>query len=171
MMQAAHLAAIASAFSEQRGALERYLTAITRDPESAQDLTQDAFLRLAREVEAGRTPDDIAAWLRRVGANLAMSRGRHLQVVERRAGQLARPAEPRTPEHEVVESEVHAAALRLVAALPGPEREALLLAAQGYGGSEIAARIERTPGATRTMLCRARAKLREGLLQAGFAPA
>src|SRR6266516_6126858 len=68
------------------------LTQRTRDAEVAQDLAQEAFLRLAREIEAGRQPRDTGAWLRRVGANLAASRGRHLQVVDRHAASLPRPA-------------------------------------------------------------------------------
>ncbi len=37
---------------------------------------QESFLRLFKEVEAGRTPDNVRAWLYRVGSNLAISRGR-----------------------------------------------------------------------------------------------
>jgi RNA polymerase sigma-70 factor (ECF subfamily) len=160
--------AIESAFIAHRGQLERYLTVLTRDPEVAQDLAQEAFLRLAREIQAGRRPDNVAAWLHRVATNLAMSRGRHLQVVDRRAGELARPREAASPEAETVRGELQTAVAQLVAELPHPERIALVLASQGYDGAEIAARVGRTPGATRTLLCRTRAKLRHRLTQAGF---
>ncbi len=170
-MLGSQLVAIESAFGEHRLPLERRLTLLTRDPEAAQDLAQEAFLRLAREVAADRAPDDIAAWLHRVGSNLVMSRGRHLQVVDRRAGELPRPAEPPTPEHEVLRGELHSAVRRLMARLTTTERDALLLAAEGYRGTEIAASLGRTPGATRTLLCRTRAKLREQLVQLGYSPA
>ncbi|HMJ81385.1 MAG TPA: sigma factor-like helix-turn-helix DNA-binding protein, partial [Candidatus Dormibacteraeota bacterium] len=42
-------------------------------------------------------------------------------------------------------------------------RLALLLAAQGQSGREIAAALGRTESATRTILCRARRRLRDEL--------
>ncbi len=106
-----------------------------------------------------------------VGANLATSRGRHVQVVTRHEAELPRPSEPPSPERLVVQAELSSAVSLLVDQLPVHERRALVLAATGVGGPEIARSIGRTPGATRTLLCRARAKLRERLLLAGFAGA
>jgi RNA polymerase sigma-70 factor (ECF subfamily) len=168
-MQAYAERLVEAAFTEHRASLVRRLTAVTRNADVAEDLAQEAFLRLAREIEAGRLPDDVGAWLRRVGTNLAMSRGRHLQVVDRRAGALPRPAEPDSPEHAVVEGELTAAVGAVLAQMSRAERHALALAANGYGGIEIAASLGRTPGATRTLLCRARAKIRERVEIAGFA--
>lgn len=162
---------VETAYAEHSGALVRHLTKVTRDVEVAQDLAQESFLRLAREVEAGRRPDDVGAWLHRVGMNLAMSRGRHLQVVDRRAGSLPRPAEPPRPDDIAATGELTAAVAEALSALSGAERHALVLAAYGFEGTEIARSIERTPGATRTLLCRARAKIREHVRTAGMAPA
>ena len=162
---------VEAAYTEHRAALVRHLTQVTRDAEVAQDLAQEAFLRLAREVEAGRTPDDTAAWLHRVGMNLATSRGRHLQVVDRRAGSLPWPAEAPSPEEAVADAELALAVAQALAQLSGTERHALTLAAYGFDGTEIAVSIDRTPGATRTLLCRARAKIREHVRVAGMAPA
>lgn len=162
---------VEAAYTEHKGALVRHLTQVTRDPEVAQDLAHEAFLRLAREIEGGRAPDDAAAWLHRVGMNLATSRGRHLQVVDRRADSLPRPAEPPSPERVVEAGELTAAVGEALAALSGTERHALTLAAYGFDGSEIAYSINRTPGATRTLLCRARAKVRAHVRLLGMAPA
>ena len=76
---------VQAAYLEHRGGLIRHLTLVTRDGEVAQDLAHETFIRLAHEIEAGRAPDDTAAWLHRVGRNLATSRGRHLQVEKRHA--------------------------------------------------------------------------------------
>lgn len=170
-MQAYHGQLVEAAYTEHRGALVRHLTQVTRDTEVAQDLAQDAFLRLAREIEAGRTPDDTAAWLHRVGMNLATSRGRHLQVVDRRSGSLPRPAEAPNPEDVAANGELTLAVTQALADLSGTERHALILAAYGFDGAEIATSIDRTPGATRTLLCRARAKIREHVQLAGMARA
>ena len=160
---------VEAAFTEHRAALVRHLASVTRDVDVAEDLAQEAFLRLAREIESGRTPDDSGAWLHRVGSNLAMSRGRHLQVVDRRAGFLPRPSEPLGPEHVIEQGELVAAVGAVLAGMSGPERRALALAANGYAGNEIASELGRTPGAVRTLLCRARAKIRVQVQVAGFA--
>lgn len=159
------------AYEVHRGPLVRRLTVLTRDADVAEDLAQEAFLRLAREVEAGRTPDDAGAWLHRVAGNLVASRGRHLSVVDRRAGELPRPDAPASPETLVVEAELNEALASVLAQLSSDDRGALILAAQGYRGPEIAASIGRTAGATRTLLCRARSKVRDRLGLAGFSPA
>lgn len=170
-MQACAKQSVEAAFVEHHGALVRHLTVITRDSEVAQDLAQEAFLRLTRAVETGAAPDDPAAWLHRVALNLATSRGRHLQVVDRRAAELPRPSDVADPGDIVVEGELARAVGAVLGELSRHEQDALLLAAHGYGGPEIAARIGRTPGATRTLLCRARGKIRDRVVAAGFAPA
>jgi RNA polymerase sigma-70 factor (ECF subfamily) len=162
---------IEAAFAEHRGALVRHLTTVTRDADAAEDLAQEAFLRLARQIERGKAPDDTAAWLHRVGLNLAMSRGRHLQVVERRAHSLPRPAQPRSPDDLFEIGELTLSVAQAMDRLSGAERQALMLAAFGFEGPEIAASIDRTHGATRTLLCRARAKVREHVRLVGLVPA
>ena len=162
---------VEAAYELHHGALVRRLTMLTRHADVAEDLAQEAFLRFAREVEAGRAPDDPGAWLHRVAGNLVASRGRHLTVVDRRAGELPRPDAPESPEALVIESEMNGALRTALAEMSPTDRDALMLAAQGYRGPEIAASIGRTPGATRTLLCRARTKARGRLQIAGFAPA
>ena len=86
-----------------------------------------------------------------------------------RSSDLPRPAEPQGPEQIVVEGELVAAVGGVMAQLSGTERRALSLAANGYGSREIAASVGRSPGATRTLLCRARSKIRDRVRLAGFA--
>src|SRR5262245_4333193 len=155
---------VETAFTEHRAGLVRHLTVVTRDSEAAEDLAQESFLRLVREVDGGRSPDDVAAWLHRVGMNLATSRGRHLQVAQRREAELPQPAAPADPEDAAVDAEMSATLSGLLGGLTDPERRALTMAATGHDGGEIAASIGRTPGATRTLMCRARTKLRQQML-------
>lgn len=162
-MLEAHERYMTSAYEAHHAAIIRRLTAVTRNPDDAEDLAHEAYLRLAGEIEAGRRPDDAAAWLHRVGWNLAMSRGRHRTVVDRKLAELPRPASPTTPDRTAIGRQTHAAIEAVLADLPRTERQALVLAAQGYLGEEIAASIGRTAGATRTLLCRARSKLRAQL--------
>jgi RNA polymerase sigma-70 factor (ECF subfamily) len=156
-------------YREGHDALVRRLAVLTRDRDDATDFAHEAFLRLTREVAAGRVPTEPAAWLYRVGANLAFSRGRRIAVADRRAASLPVPPPPTTPEQFVVRAELGRTLRTELGRLSAPERRAVVLAAEGYPPSEIAGTIGRTPGATRTMLCRARAKLRLGLVAAGAA--
>ena len=79
---------VEAAWTEHGPALDSYLLSLTRDPATAEDIAQEAFLRLTREVGDGRTPDNIGGWLHRVATNVAMSRARHNQVVDRYAPTL-----------------------------------------------------------------------------------
>jgi RNA polymerase sigma-70 factor (ECF subfamily) len=133
---------------------------MTHDRDAAEDILQEAFIKLITETRAGRPPEQMRAWLYRVAANGAISRGRRGSVWNRLVPRLLDRREPASPEGEALrierDSELHSA----LAALPPDARAALLLAAQGFTGQEIAASIGRSEGATRTLLCRSRVQLR-----------
>ena len=141
--------------------IERCLTGLLRDGDVAEDLAQEAFLRLHLEVSAGRTPDNVRAWLHRVASNLVASRGRHAQVAARQAPRLVMLGDATSTEDVAVRHDGEATLRTAIAELRPGEREILLLAASGYSGPEIAARLGRSQAATRTLLCRARLHLRQ----------
>lgn len=151
---------VGSAYLAHSVPLQRYLTSITRDPAAAEDLTHDAFERLTTEARAGRVPDDINAWLHRVGYNLAMSRGRRISVADRRRAELVVSDWAPSPESLTVAGEEQRAVCAALDGLGVIDRQALILASQGYRAAEIARSIGRSDVATRTLLCRARAKVR-----------
>jgi RNA polymerase sigma-70 factor (ECF subfamily) len=140
--------------------LYRFALRTCRDPEAAEDLVHEAFLRLIVEVEAGRTPDNVRAWLHRVIANLAVSNGRRAAVGRRFAPVLVRRDEPDRPDDIVLDAERRADLASVLATLPLPARTALVLAAAGFNGGEISAAVGRSGVATRTMMSRARRNLR-----------
>jgi RNA polymerase sigma factor (sigma-70 family) len=152
------------AYAQYAAEVNGYLVRVVRDPEAAADILADAFTRLVLEERAGRWPDQPRAWLYRVASNLAMSRGRHLQVAIRvdrvlRASQADRVAD--SPDAEVLRRERRGDLDRALANLGPDARAALLLAAQGFDGATIASTIGRTEAATRTLMCRSRMRLRE----------
>ena len=159
--------AIAAAWADHHAELFAFLVRATRQPDVAEDLLQDAFMRLTREMRAGRTPDNVRAWLYRVGANLAISRGRRLSSAVRGLVRLQGPAEAYhasdAPEAGYLQREAHAVLLRLLDSVGPDARTALLLSSEGFSGREIAAAIGRSELATRTLLTRTRLKLRQGL--------
>jgi RNA polymerase sigma-70 factor (ECF subfamily) len=133
----------------------------TRDREVAADLVQETFLRLVAELRAGRRPERLRAWLYRVLSNLIVSRGRHVSVVDRWRSRLrgSEDAAP-PPELAAVASETRRALEHAVAKLAPDARLALMLAAKGFTGPEIASQLGRSQAATRTLLCRARMQVR-----------
>ena len=158
---------VADAFEAYGGKLTSFAFGITRDREAADDLVQETFLRLVREITAGRTPDNIAAWLFRVCSNAATSRGRRVKVA-RRFLQAVRKADDEPPaDVEILHRETNAILLAALQTVPADARAALLMAAQGFSGREIAEAIGRSEIATRTLMFRAREKMRVTLVREG----
>jgi RNA polymerase sigma-70 factor, ECF subfamily len=157
--------ALIEAYDAYQRDIHGFLRAATRDPDVAEDLTQETFIRLMREIQAGRTPENIRAWLYTVATNLVTSRGRRMAVAERFKAVLAIRGSADSPEQETVRHERQDIVQRALARLPTDDRTALLLSAHGFAGHDIAAVLGRSEGATRTLLCRARIRLREQVLQ------
>jgi RNA polymerase sigma-70 factor, ECF subfamily len=169
--EAREQAAVLGAYDAWHEELYGFLIKATRDPSAAEDLLQEAYLRLRREARSGQMPEQARPWLYRVAANLAVSRSRRVVSARRwleRFGMVEHRA--------AIEPPPEAAALRreagdeLVAAMSGistDARTALLLSAEGFSGVEIAAAIGRSDLATRTLLCRARLRLRRELSTIG----
>jgi RNA polymerase sigma-70 factor (ECF subfamily) len=155
-----------AAYERHAAEVHGFLVRTVRDADVAADLLADAFTKLLLEERGGRWPDNPRAWLYRVASNLAMSRGRRLQVAARvdRALQ-ARHRDRVSPsaDDEVLGRERRGDLNRALALLGAEARVALLLAAQGFDGATIAATIGRTEAATRTLMCRSRMRLREEL--------
>jgi RNA polymerase sigma factor (sigma-70 family) len=134
-----------------------------RDREVAEDLVHESFVRLIVEVEAGREPANTRAWLYRVIANLAVSRGRRATVAQRQLGELLDRGTQSGPEPLFLEQELRSDLETVLGELGADARKALLMAANGFTGIEIAEAIGRSGNATRSMMCRARLQLRERL--------
>ncbi len=160
-------ALVVAAWADHHAEVYAFLVRTTRDPGVAEDLLSEAYLRLTREVRAGRTPDNVRAWLYRVGANLAVSRGRRISAALRGLVKIQSTTVPTTttltPEASYLAREGRAAIVGILADLDPGARAALLLASEGFSGAEIAAAIGRSEPATRTLLCRTRMRVRSRL--------
>ena len=153
-------------YRERAPALTRWIIGMTRDPAAAEDLVSEAFLRLARELAAGRRPDNPPAWVAQVARHLAISRARRVATASRLAPRLVDRGVGEDPVTAALASERAAAVRTVLASMPPVERLAIVLAAEGVRGPEIADRIGRTPLATRALLCRARRRMRPLLVEA-----
>jgi RNA polymerase sigma-70 factor (ECF subfamily) len=154
---------VSAAYDSFERAIYGFALGMTHDGAAAEDLVQETFLRLVHEVQAGRTPDNIRAWLYRVCANLTASRGRRASVATRYLPFLASHDVGETPEARHLRLELGTDLSAALAELSADERTGLLLSAGGFHGAEIAEMIGRSHGATRTMLTRARLKVQSRL--------
>ena len=159
-------AIVERAYTEHHAALRRRLTALTRDPATAEDIVQEAFLRLVIEIRAVGVPDNVGGWLWRVAHNLAVSRGRRMAVADRHRVELLPESLSTSPETLAIRAEAEREVVDALAELDGMGRTAVTMAAWGVSGPEIAQAIGRTESATRTLLCRARAQVRAAVVHA-----
>jgi len=148
--------------------IRNHLLRLVRDPAVADDLASEAFLRLASELGAGRAPDDARAWLYRVSSNLVVSRARRTNVATRAMPGLLERDVAASPEDEAIAHERDDLIRDALATLAGPDRQVVVLAAQGFRTTEIARIIGCSGQAARTRLCRARGRLRSRLELAGL---
>jgi RNA polymerase sigma-70 factor (ECF subfamily) len=160
-------AMVVAAWTAHHEEVFAFLVRTSRSPEVAEDLLQESYLRLTTEIRAGRAPDNTRAWLYRVGANLAVDRGRRISAALRGIVKIrstsAPPTTTFTPEASCLQREGRANLLSALVDLGPDARAALLLSAEGFSGAEIAAAIGRSEAATRTLLCRTRVRVRSRL--------
>ena len=163
-------AIVEAAFDEHAGRLKAFAMAAVRDPDAADDLVQETFLRFVKQVRVGGEPDNVGGWLHRVCANLVVSRGRRQTVAARKASMLVDTSVGTSPEEHAVRTDESTRLRNALETLPADARVALLMAAAGYTAIEIGEAIGRSANASTTYICRARIRLREILSGAGGTP-
>lgn len=164
--------AVCEAWDAYHGEVFAFLLGYTRDAAAAEDLVQDTFLRLVREVRSGHGPQQVRPWLYQVAANLAVSRSRRVLSARRWFERIGVPshdatAAERSPEDLLVRQEQAGELDQALSRLRPEARTALLLASAGFSGREIAGLISHSEDATRTLMCRARLQLRHSLEAGG----
>ncbi len=165
---AATAAGDATAF---RTLVERHIANVTaigrgmlRDPVEAQDVAQEAFLRLWRhagELELGS--GGVKPWLRRVVSNMCIDRmraGRNTTVMD----EVPDRAEPATQGRALEEQDLAARVREALDALPERQRQALtLFHFEGLSQLEICDVLSVSEDAVESLLARARRSLKAAL--------
>jgi RNA polymerase sigma factor (sigma-70 family) len=155
----------AEAYTDHASRLRTLLARACPTIVDADDIVQEAFVRLLVALRDDRPPDSTAAWLSTVCLNLARSHGRHQQVVHRRLPASIDPRSPATPDRIVLGYEDARALGAAMGTLRADSRRVIELTATGRGGPWVAARLGRSEIATRALLCRSRRQLREALAE------
>jgi len=174
---AAALAGDAQAFGQVVGATSSLVAsialAIVRDLDLSQEIAQDVFLSAWRDRRKLRNPASFLPWLRQMTRNRAhhalrsrvRARRRMLSPSEDHPIEAVVDGRPGVTERLLAQEEL--AALRdALAALPAETREALALYyREGQSVAQVAALLDLTEDAVKKRLSRARATLRESLVE------
>jgi RNA polymerase sigma-70 factor, ECF subfamily len=144
-------AAFGALFTSRFEGFYRYLHNLTGDGELADDVAQEAFVRL---YDRGTMPDAPAAWLVSVAHNLVRDEYRR-EERQRRLGVIWQGPVEKGVEDQLLASERAATVHRALGLLKGRQRRLLLLRNAGYSYDEIAQAMHIAPGSIGTLLVRA----------------
>lgn len=150
---------------EYSGLLYRVALSVLRNPAEAEDVVQDAFLRVLQRRHSLAAVIDIRPWLVRIAWNLALDRVRRArpdQLDDLFAAGLVAAGLP--ADQALAEAGQIKQVLRAMERLPKKERRALLLSAMDeLSTAEIGDILGRSESSVRSLLFRARAHLRQRL--------
>jgi RNA polymerase sigma-70 factor, ECF subfamily len=133
----------------------------------AEDVVQEAFLKLVGAAVIDRPDGEVEAWLRRVCVNLGYNRlrgqRRGRERLERASAELAGSdaAERDDPLGSLLRLEQQALVHRALWTLPERQRTCLLLRHAGYSYAEIAETCELAVGSVGVLLARAERTFRD----------
>jgi len=139
-----------------RSAAWRLACGFLGEARDAQDIVQEAFLRILEAAPRYRPSGAFPAYLRRVLANLCMDRARKMEPVYTDA--VPEPDDPRPSEEEAMIASERGRRVQLaLEALPSNQRMVVLLKYyEGLSYAEIAAALGTTEKAVERHLARAR---------------
>lgn len=134
------------------------LCLLTRDRLEAEEIAQEAFVRILEHWDRVRSVEDPTGYLFRTAMNVFRKRYRRALLAVRRATLLA----PRDDEFERIED--RDVVVRAVAALPTDQRAAIVVTSLlGYPSEEAARILGIKPSTVRARATRARAALRDAI--------
>jgi len=130
---------VSAAFELLRDPVHRYLYRVLGDAEEAEDLTQEAFMRLYSSLQKGRAVGNVRAWIFRVAHNLAFDQKKNKSREPWSSEALEQHQDPAPDaERKVMEQEKRARLQAALGRLSPQEKECLELRAEGLSYREIA---------------------------------
>ncbi|HEY5859246.1 MAG TPA: SigE family RNA polymerase sigma factor [Actinomycetota bacterium] len=133
---------------------------LTGDRSLAEDLVQDAFVRLVGRLQHLRQPNAFWAYLRRTIVNLATSHFRHGKVERAYLDRLAAAPVADTNDNDELDEAMH----RVLLGLPQRQRAAIVLRFyEDLSDVQTAAVLGCSPGTVRSLVSRGMTTLREAL--------
>ena len=156
-------ALVVSLFHEHATSLERLARLYVDDRTAAEDLVQEAFLRLARHADRIEDRASAPAYLRSIVLNLARDHNRRGLVSLRHQPPAEEPA-PNAPADQLVRSENSRVVIEAVRDLPRRQRDCITLRYfEEMGVADIAATLGLSANSVKTHLQRGLAELARSL--------
>ncbi len=144
-------------FADQLGG---FLRARVGSEAEAEDMRQEVFLKLQKQLEAERTIHDLGAWLYRTARNAVIDHYRARKPGEPVDDSLPDVSPPNDPDI----APLLASFRRMIHALPDGYREAVMMAdIEELPHKEVAGRLGLSLSATKSRILRGRAMLRDSL--------
>jgi len=139
----------------------RYCVRLLGDRDEAEDVAQEAFVRMVRnEVEGPEKA--VRTWLFRTALNEVRDRARVRKNRERLLEENpVTPEPPSTPEEDARSAEARRRVRRVLDSMDERSREILLMREEGFKYREIAEAVGVAPTSVGTLLARARRSFRE----------
>lgn len=156
------LAALVSVYS---GLLYRVALSVVRNTAEAEDVVQDCFVRVLQRPLDLAGVQEVRPWLVKICWNLAVDRRRRIRPAQMDDVFAAGLVASGLPTDEgIAEAGRIAGVLAAIERLPERERQVLLLSAmEELSGAEIGKVLGRSESSVRSLLFRARARLKQRL--------
>lgn len=155
---------VTSLYAREGTALVRLARLFTDDRNAAEDLVQEAFIRLHRTAHRIRDPEKAAPYLRSILLNLARDHNRRGLMSLRHSEALTPAASPEAPEDRVVLNEQQASVINALEDLPPRQRECLVLRFYfDLTEREIGATLDISPNSVKTHCRRGMESLKKNL--------
>jgi RNA polymerase sigma-70 factor, ECF subfamily len=159
-----------SFFEENYDRIYRYVRGMVRDPDEAEDLTQEAFLRAHRERDTVKDSGAMLSWLYRIATHVSLDRLRQRASVAAKQSSVdpadVDPPDLATPsvDQNLEQGQMSACIQRFLVDVPDTYRSAILLHdCHGLTGPEIAAVLDVPLPTVKIRLHRARRRLKADL--------
>lgn len=148
-------------FDQLKPKLLRYCTYRCGDPDAAEDIVQQAMVRLWRR-DADTPPADPAAWLFTTARHLILD-GEKVAGNRRRllASNPVSGVEPERADRALEREQERERVRETLERMPERSREILMLRYSGFSYREIAGRVGIAPGSVGTLLARAERRFLE----------
>lgn len=148
--------------NELDSGLKRFISARVRDPEAAEDLLQDVYVKVQSSIGSLRDRDRLRPWVYRIARNAVTDYYRRQRTVNE-------PVETTYVDADPLDEQMAQALLESVRAmilcLPKPYRETLILTEyQGLTQAQLAQRLGISVSGAKSRVQRARSRLKEMLL-------
>lgn len=160
-------------FEEIYPSLRRYCFRLTGDEDDADDVAQEAFVRMVRHEVSGETAG-VRSWLFRTALNVIRDRSRvrsnRERLLEANPDHAATPDEPERPDRTTERAEEIRRVRRVLDGLDERDRVLLLMREEGFRYREMAEAVDVAASSVGTLLARAQRRFAEAYHATGGEP-